>query len=1136
MWAEDLKLNTLWDSKISQQEANLFNECSEQLNDLSNDSRRLVLEDIQSHNSIFLWNSKIQELIDWVISSPKNFTKSLLTNNLIASNDEQRLCDALKTKFDELSTSESWNFDRKIIIIKLLLCCQKSHLASSRPITRNEIELYNRSKPFDESFVRLLYSFQQSSNLKPDCKCGIMTTQALFDMSLSSNIEEEKLGNEIKSITINTEENLRSVGNINKVIDKWHAWDEFMVIDQKVTKRRWRNWKIYKYLQVISTRTKDRGVVYYLCINDADNVKKSTDAIKEIRNFVPDENSKEDAEKLQAQYTSLDIARNTKDYFAMLESINKKTYLCTSLVTSTVLDWLFSDGFVPKFHLDTRTSNTDPNEFDAWELGLALEEPDFSRVPLHNLSPWKLKSKLLSAPKWSSVSVQFAGSKYKEQWTTHSLVHIGNWVFRDMFGPTVRDIDFKSLSFTETWWVVSYSHAWWKFSFVLWPWWVGAWTGNSELLIPNTDQMSTLDQVKSVHVPYYEWQENHEVAENLRRKYSLPTSYFYAALKTELRKEGYAYCDWDIRKLTEYDRKNLRLQLPISQNSQWQVSYRWDDESFEADIDESQVENPKYVSSQERDIYSKELSTNYGYTIPDEYVEVAKIVHFQEQWQGRKRSLGESVVANSPAIALIASLGWYDKPRSYWPMELQIEQAQLLMEENPNVIQTINKILASEYNDAFAGRTISDSLRIITWGMYAWSIAVESISDISSLDYRQRIYILSNPKISLLLATKKIQWAVSSIAYNARNYKSETVKSDIYTTAMYEYNHGMWNTQSAVLQQYVYWVALRSGYVPPSNSKITVDGKKWGERSHVTQFLKQEWIDIQSSATRSWNIQSITVWWETIGKNEYSKLEQWLSTLSVDIPFSPVLHWQFFNECDMCVHLQYAHEMFKSTEKLTPEDIIKRYRWTPENIQNRFLWNILQYENSYPKEVWTLTQDEMFYDPITWTSCLNCNYFVSLFALSQQWKLWTSKISWREIYDSAWLSTEIHTIFEENTNTAYMINRSIYRDFDSYKNILSNVRAWMIVWIGHQYAWWSLVELSNGSQKKVSMSHGGIVSRVERNTEWEIINVYMMHASGEVWVWWNWVVEVPMFWPWWYYEKVCINNPRKGNIFFGRLQ
>lgn len=61
------------------------------------------------------------------------------------------------------------------------------------------------------------------------------------------------------------------------------------------------------------------------------------------------------------------------------------------------------------------------------------------------------------------------------------------------------------------------------------------------------------------------------------------------------------------------------------------------------------------------------------------------------------------------------------------------------------------------------------------------------------------------------------------------------------------------------------------------------------------------------------------------------------------------------------------------------------------------------------------------------------------------------------------------------------------------------------------------------------MSHGGMITRVEKKW-WKIVNAYFVHSTS---VDMKWPVEVPLFGPWGYYEKVK-SDIRKNTIFIWR--
>lgn len=58
-----------------------------------------------------------------------------------------------------------------------------------------------------------------------------------------------------------------------------------------------------------------------------------------------------------------------------------------------------------------------------------------------------------------------------------------------------------------------------------------------------------------------------------------------------------------------------------------------------------------------------------------------------------------------------------------------------------------------------------------------------------------------------------------------------------------------------------------------------------------------------------------------------------------------------------------------------------------------------------------------------------------------------------------------------------------------------NVRVGDVVGIGHIYDGQGSQHIKRINQN-MSMSHGGIVSKVERNEKGEVVQVWMMHSSG----------------------------------------
>jgi len=90
-------------------------------------------------------------------------------------------------------------------------------------------------------------------------------------------------------------------------------------------------------------------------------------------------------------------------------------------------------------------------------------------------------------------------------------------------------------------------------------------------------------------------------------------------------------------------------------------------------------------------------------------------------------------------------------------------------------------------------------------------------------------------------------------------------------------------------------------------------------------------------------------------------------------------------------------------------------------------------------------------------------------------------------------------MFGDELTLSWYMTKETYRDSNAYKNQLKNIQIGDIIWF------WEKIPKDKGKYINwldawMSMSHGAIVSKLVKNAQGEIVNVYMTHStSGGKW-------------------------------------
>lgn len=217
-----------------------------------------------------------------------------------------------------------------------------------------------------------------------------------------------------------------------------------------------------------------------------------------------------------------------------------------------------------------------------------------------------------------------------------------------------------------------------------------------------------------------------------------------------------------------------------------------------------------------------------------------------------------------------------------------------------------------------------------------------------------------------------------------------------------------------------------------------------------------------------------------------------------------------------------------------PWDVIEKYRkvnYAGTTEKNDMTAIYTQFNDN--RTIKYRGKDMQTYDPINKKGHFDCVQLVRFF-FSDKWKnrrsTKTNKIKYfnfREMFAQKIRKKQSGKRKEEENPSPLILSGymspEIYANYVDYKASLQNIQIGDIIGLGEevtqQVGWY--IEDSN---MRTSMSHGGIVSRVVKNDQGEIVNVYMTHSTlsdqGA------WPTEVLLFGPKGYYATYKNANPR----------
>ena len=84
----------------------------------------------------------------------------------------------------------------------------------------------------------------------------------------------------------------------------------------------------------------------------------------------------------------------------------------------------------------------------------------FTNENFLNLNDEGSKQKILNAPIGSLLTMKYSKTQHTDRWVSHVMVSLGNGKFSDLFGKTIRQIDFNNIHFKNK----SFNYAWEEFT------------------------------------------------------------------------------------------------------------------------------------------------------------------------------------------------------------------------------------------------------------------------------------------------------------------------------------------------------------------------------------------------------------------------------------------------------------------------------------------------------------------------------------------------------------------------------------------------------------------------------------------------------------------------------------------------
>jgi len=781
--------------------------------------------------------------------------------------------------------------------------------------------------------------------------------------------------------------------------------------------------------------------------------------------------------------------------------------------------WYTNGMLTELLHVQKKTYKFPEQESSAWEKDTDLRAPWFARTSVAWLDEQQIKDKLTTCPVGTTLTVQNSASSRQEHGVTHTLIHLwGGTRSEQVWAKTHTLSNIASLVYTDpsTWDLALQRNHWQRYRFIA----SGVWKTGSTLYEPNLDQMTTvafrtLNEQEFGAIKKRHNSDGVQIAKYLAKTYGWSYMYYLSVFGTHVA-------------------DNATVQVPLP---------KWTDREKKKHLSSADIliyqNNLALEKSPFKD--SEEVLNSVWITWPTDAYRGMLGGIYDNEWNGwRKRKAAEWYLSSkmyrnggwnitrwfNPINSFISLwlvhkwhgdiATWKKDITSFWPFQIRMDVYKNLVSD-PRIQKNLHAILEKEWFNKW--------YRALRWDRRQWD-------NLASLSYEDIREVLYNDTAALYLAHELCKQNITTIHAFANNAGITVRQPDVFLTGQLMYNVGASATYGAILQQELYKIAKEHNCSPPEN--FVFDGSD-GPQTQALLTCIRDLIgdDVVVEKTATGRISHLVASGKRISVQDIWWLAEFFSWRTYKHNYYPALDFGFLQNISQYSWKKVrAHYVRNTVDNARLEKRDRTYTGTIDRGSNRCVDRLRKLTTS---SVVNYRRDDIDhfsndFHPSTGSWDLDCVDLVKLYHADRT-------DNWRNTVDPKIKDyTDFTGMFADQFRIHWFITPETYGDQNRYKDMLYNIRVGDVVGIWHE---WKGGKQIKWIDKPMSLSHGGVVSRIEKNSAGEVVNVWMLHSSWSADLWWIWPTEVKLFGPWGYYESVCdYQNPlstKNAIVFWGLL-